>query len=98
MMVDNFIPLITPECLSVVAESGDDTDYFNSRIDVMFKQQPHLFQKLVESAHKMTIGVVDDIESDEYKYIFTNMLAIAVQTYMCIDKQLGIQFMEKTYG
>lgn len=93
-----FIPLITPECMLVVAEGGNDTEYFNSRIDVLAEQQPHLFQKLIDSANAITLGVVDDCESDEYKYIFTNLLAIAVQTYMSVDKQIGIDFLEKTIG
>lgn len=93
-----FIPLITEECLSVVAESRDDTNYFIERIDTLREEQPILFQKLIDSTHSITVKVFNDCESDEYAYFFTNMLAIAVQTYMCVDKQLGIDFMEKTFG
>ena len=93
-----FIPLITEECLNVVAESREDTSYFIERIDTLREEQPILFQKLVDSAHSITIQIVEDTESDEYQHIFVNLLAIAVQTYMSVDKQLGIDFMERTFG
>lgn len=88
------IPLITEECLAVVAEGGEDTGYFVSKIDLLVKEQPNLFQKLVESAHSITIKVFEDTESEEYIYFFTNILAVAVQAYMSVDKQIGIDFLE----
>lgn len=95
---DRFIPLVTEECLQVVAEGGGNTKYFISRIDKMIQEQPHLFNKVIQSAMSITLEVVEDEESDEFKFIFTNMLAIAVQTYLSIDKQIGIEYLEKTIG
>ena len=89
------IPLVTETCLAVVSESGNDTEYFIGRIDWLLAEQPHLFQKLIESAHKITCGIIEDVESDEYGYIFTNALCMAIQVYLAIDKQVGIQLLEE---
>jgi len=97
-MNENFIPKITKDCLNVIIEHCKNNDYFIERTDAMAKEQPLLFNTLAQSAHEITIKVAEDVESDEYKYIFTNMLVLAIQTYAAIDKQMGVQFMEKTYG
>lgn len=94
----DFIPKITKSCIDVVAEGNDSTEYFISKIDILVQEQPVLFQKLIDSAHSIAIQVDDDTESDSYIFVFTNILAVAVQTYMTIDKQIGINFMEQTYG
>jgi hypothetical protein len=96
-MVDNrlsFVPLVTEACLAVVAEAGDDSEYFISRIDWLLKEQPFLFQKMIDSCHKMTTGVAES-DSEEYAYIFTNSLCMAIQVYLVVDKQLGIKYLEE---
>lgn len=97
-MNENFIPKITEDCLNVIMEHCKNDNYVIERTDVMVKEQPLLLNKIAQSAHEITIKVAKDVESDEYKYIFTNMLVLSIQIYAAIDKQLGIQFMEKTYG